>query len=124
MNNCLNTDETLLQQSNLKAEVQLFKGNKLTSFNNMAKKDRNARGADDLHPIETTTPQGAVPSAFGTNWWTTGPNPTYKFGDQWVISDRLLARRPVGARRQQLRPRLPLAGARDRPADAHHPEHV
>src|SRR5437870_3528120 len=50
VNNCLNTDETLLQQSNLKAEVQLFKGNKITLFNNMAKKVRNARGADDLHP--------------------------------------------------------------------------
>jgi len=90
VNNCLNTDETLLQQSNLKAEVQLFSGNKMTVFNNMAKKGRNARGADDLHPIETTTPQGAVPSSFGTNWWTTGPNPTYKLGDQWVMSDRLL----------------------------------
>src|SRR5438093_1868373 len=90
INNCLNTDETLLQQSNLKAEVQLFKGNKLTAYNNMAKKVRNARGADDLHPIETTTPQGAVSPEFGKNWWTTGPNPTYKAGDQWVVSDRLL----------------------------------
>ena len=27
---------------------------------------------------------------FGKHWWNTGPNPTYKFGDQWVISDRLL----------------------------------
>src|SRR4029077_971133 len=54
------------------------------------KKGRNARGADDLHPIETTTPQGAVPSSFGTNWWTDRPNPTYKLGDQWVMSDRLL----------------------------------
>jgi len=90
VNDCLNTDETLLQQSNLKAEVQLFKGNKLTLFNNFAKKVRNARGADDLHPIETTTPQSAVSPGFGKNWWTTGPNPTYKFGDQWVVSDRLL----------------------------------
>jgi len=56
----------------------------------MAKKERNARGADDLHPIETTTPQGAVPSSYGKHWWNTGPNPTFKFGDQWVVSDRLL----------------------------------
>src|SRR5262249_23687487 len=90
VNNCLNTDETLLQTTNLKAEVQLFKGNKVTAFNNFAKKERNARGADDLHPIETTTPQGAVPASFGKHWWNTGPNPTYKFGDQWVVNDRLL----------------------------------
>jgi len=90
INGCLNTDETLLQTTNLKAEVQLFKGNKLTLFNNFAKKERNARGADDLHPIETTTPQGAVDASYGKHWWNTGPNPTYKFGDQWVVSDRLL----------------------------------
>jgi hypothetical protein len=90
VNKCLNTDKTLLQTTNLKGEVQLFKGNKLSLFNNFAKKERNARGADDLHPIETTTPQGAVPATFGKHWWNTGPNPTYKFGDQWVVSDRLL----------------------------------
>jgi hypothetical protein len=90
VNACLSTDETLLQQSNLKAEVQLFKGNKLMLFNNMAKKERNARGADDLHPIETTFRQAAVSPNFGKNFWTTGPNPLYKFGDQWVVSDRLL----------------------------------
>src|SRR5262249_39535728 len=90
INGCLNTDRTLLQTTNLKAEVQLFKGNKATVFNNFAKKERNARGASDLNPIETTTPQGAVPAEFGKHWWNTGPNPTYKFGDQWVVNDRLL----------------------------------
>ena len=90
INNCLNTDKTLLQSTNLKGEVQLFKGNRLSLFNNFAKKDRNARGADDLHPIETTTPQGAVPGSYGKHFWNTGPNPTYKFGDQWVVSDHLL----------------------------------
>jgi hypothetical protein len=89
-NDCLNTDNTLLQTTNLKAEVQLFKGNKLSLFNNFAKKVRNARGADDLHPIETTQRQSAVKSSFGQWGWITGPNPTYKFGDQWVVSDRLL----------------------------------
>ena len=54
VNACLNTDRTLLQTTNLKGEVQLFKGNKLTLFNNFAKKERNARGASDLNPIETT----------------------------------------------------------------------
>src|SRR4051812_23662700 len=90
INSCLNTDRTLLQSTNLKGEVQLFKGNKLTLFNNFAKKERNARGADDLHPIETTTPQGAVPASYGKHWWNTGPNPTYKLGDQWVLTDRFL----------------------------------
>src|SRR4051812_7230058 len=90
VNNCLNTDRTLLQTTNLKGEVQMFKGNKLSLFNNFAKKERNARGADDLHPIETTTPQGAVDASYGKHMWNTGPNPTYKFGDQWVVSDRLL----------------------------------
>ena len=90
VNGCLNTDRTLLQTTNLKAEVALFKGNKLTLFNNFAKKERNARGASDLNPIETTTPQGAVPESYGKHLWNTGPNPTFKFGDQWVVSDRLL----------------------------------
>jgi hypothetical protein len=90
INACLNTDKTLLLATNLKAEVQLFKGNKLSFFNNFAKKERNARGASDLNPIETTTPQGAVPASFGKHWWNTGPNPIYKFGNQWVVNDRLL----------------------------------
>ena len=90
INGCLNTDRTLLQTTNLKGEVQLFAGNKLSLFNNFAKKERNARGASDLNPIETTTPQGAVDKSFGKYLWNTGPNPTYKFGDQWVVSDRLL----------------------------------
>ena len=113
VNNCLNTDRTLLQTTNLKGEVQLFKGNKLSLFNNFAKKERNARGADDLHPIETTTPQGAVPSHVR----------------QALVEHRaepdLQVRRPVGrqrpaagrcavrARRQQLHARLPRPDARD-----------
>ena len=31
-----------------------------------------------------------VDKSFGKYLWNTGPNPTYKFGDQWVVSDRLL----------------------------------
>jgi hypothetical protein len=90
INGCLNTDRTLLQTTNLKGEIQLFKGNKLSLFNNFAMKERNARGASDLNPIETTTPQSYVDKSFGKWLWNTGPNPTYKFGDQWVVSDRLL----------------------------------
>jgi Carboxypeptidase regulatory-like domain/TonB-dependent Receptor Plug Domain len=90
VNNCLNSDTTLLQTTNLKGEVQLFKGNKLSLFNLFSKKERNARNASDLTPIESTVRQAAVPSSYGTAGWTTGPSPTYKFGDQWVASDRML----------------------------------
>ena len=90
VNGCLNTDTTELTQTNAKAQIQLFKGNKLTVFNNMAKKFRNARGADDLHPFETTTTQTAAPSSYARRGWNGGPNPTYKVGDQWVATDRLL----------------------------------
>jgi hypothetical protein len=93
VNNCLNTDSTILQNTNLKAEVQLFKGNKLSIFNNFALKQRNARGASDLNPIETTTPQDAIAAVYGvgSRFWTIGPgNATYKVGDQWVLSDKLL----------------------------------
>ena len=90
VNGCLNTDRTLLLQTSLKGEVQLFKGNKLSMFNNFNKKERNARGASDLNPIETTTPQKAVDKSYGKYLWNTGPNPTYKFGNQWVVTDRLL----------------------------------
>ena len=47
MNDCLNTDLTELQTTNLKAEVQLFKGNKLSLYNLFSKKVRNARNASD-----------------------------------------------------------------------------
>ena len=120
MNECLNTDETLLQTTNLKAEVQLFKGNKLSLYNLFSKKVRNARGASDLTPIESTTPQAAVSSRYGQWGWTTGPTPTYKFGDQWVLSDRCAPRRAVRARRQQLHPRLPRSGVRDDVAGVRH----
>ena len=91
INNCLNTDRTLLETTNLKGQVELFKGNKLTAYNMFSKKVRNARGASDLNPIETTNVQNAVGSQYGAWGWRTGPSPTYQFGDQWVVSDRLLA---------------------------------
>jgi hypothetical protein len=90
INDCLNTDLTTLQSTNLKTEIQLFKGNKATIFNSFSKKERNARNASDLTPPESTVRQSAVSSAYGRWGWTTGPSPTYKFADQWVASDRLL----------------------------------
>jgi len=89
-NACLNTDLTLLESTNLKGEVQLFKGNKLSAYNLFNKKERNARNASDTTPIESTQRQGAITSDFGSSGWISGPNPTYKFGDQWVLSDRTL----------------------------------
>ena len=89
-NDCLNTDLTLLETTNLKGEVQLFKGNKFNAYNLFNKKERNARNASDTTPIESTQRQGAITSAYGANGWISGPNPTYKFGDQWVLSDRTL----------------------------------
>jgi hypothetical protein len=90
VNNCLNTDQTILKTTNLKGEVQLFKGNKLNVYSLFSAKQRNARNASDLTPIESTVRQDAVPSTYGQSYWTTGPTPTYKFGDQWVVSDRFL----------------------------------
>src|SRR5579871_1118906 len=90
VNDCLNTDETLLKTTNLKSEVQLFKGNKASAYALFSAKQRNARNASDLTPIESTVRQDAVPSTYGTSYWVTGPTPTYKFEDQYVISDRLL----------------------------------
>jgi hypothetical protein len=90
VNNCLNTDQTTLKTTNLKAEVQLFNGNKLSLYSLFSAKQRNARNASDLTPIESTVRQDAVPSTYGTNLWRTGPTPTYKFGDQYVVSDRFL----------------------------------
>ncbi|MEO6239654.1 MAG: carboxypeptidase regulatory-like domain-containing protein [Vicinamibacterales bacterium] len=89
-NDCLNTDLTLLESTNLKGEVQLFKGNKFSAYNLLNKKERNARNASDTTPIESTQRQGAITSQFGRKGWVSGPNPTYKFGDQWVLSDRTL----------------------------------
>src|SRR5215831_8838660 len=91
VNNCLNTDQTTIATTNLKGEVQLFKGNKLSAYNLFSLKERNARNASDTTPPESTVRQTEVNTTYGyKNYWDVGPNPTYKFGDQWVVSDRLL----------------------------------
>src|SRR5262249_44909065 len=90
VNDCLNTDLTTLQSTNLKGEIQLLRGNKVTLFNSFSKKVRNARNASDLTPPESTVRQSAVSNAYGAWGWKTGPSPTYKFADQWIASDRLL----------------------------------
>jgi hypothetical protein len=91
VNSCLNADQTIIKTTNLKGEVQLFKGNKFSAFNLFSLKERNARNASDTTPPESTVRQSEVPETYGfSKWWNVGPNPTYKFGDQWVVSDRLL----------------------------------
>jgi hypothetical protein len=89
---CLNTDLTELKNYNAKFAVAPFKGNQFSFFFNAAGKIRNARGADDLHPIESTTPQGGVKSdiGLGSKWWKTGIPKTYKWGDRHVFSDRFM----------------------------------
>ena len=90
VNACLNTDRSTINTTNLKGEILLFKGNKLSLFSMFSVKQRPTRGASDSTPLESTVRQDAVPSTYGTNFWLTGPVPTYKFGDQYVVSDRLL----------------------------------
>ena len=118
VNNCLNTDRTILQTTNLKGEVQLFKGNKLSLFNNFAKKERNARGADDLHPIETTTPQGAVPSIVRQALVEHGCEPDLQVRRPVGHQRPSVGRSAVRARREQLHARVPLSRASRCSADA------
>src|SRR5262245_8378444 len=90
VNDCLNTDLTTLQSTNLKGEVQIVKGNKATFFGGFSKKERNARNASNLTPPESTVRQTAAPDSYGAWGWTTGPGPTYKFADQWIATDKIL----------------------------------
>ena len=82
VNSCLNADQTIIKTTNLKGEVQLFKGNKFSAFNLFSLKERNARNASDTTPPESTVRQTEVDPAYGfRKFWNVGPNPTYKFGD-------------------------------------------
>ena len=91
LRSCLNTDETKLNNYNAKLSVETFKNNQFTFYYNGAEKIRNARGADDLHPIEATNRQGDVVGAqYGSSLWKTGMPKTYKWGDRQVFSDRFM----------------------------------
>ena len=94
VNDCLNSDTTLLVNTNLKGEDSaLQRATSSSLFNSMSKKERNARGADDLHPIETTSRQAAVTSSFGTNYWITRPVAHLQVRRSvGRVSDRLAAR--------------------------------
>ena len=78
INECLNTDLTVLDTYNLKGSALLFSGNTFTWHSNFNKKGRNARDASDTRPFETTYIQD-------------GPVWTHKASDRHVINDRWIA---------------------------------
>ena len=87
---CLETDQTDLNNYNWKVQYAPFQNNKITIQNTWAEKVRNARDASVTRPIETTLRQKAVGSDVGAFGWITGPSPFWKASDQHVFSDRLL----------------------------------
>ena len=87
---CLGNDGTLLNNYNWKLTWAPVSNNRFNFQNTWAEKYKNARGAADTRPLETTQQQKAVDSAFGTFGWETGPSPIWKAGDQHVFSDRFL----------------------------------
>ncbi len=87
---CLGNDGTLLNNYNWKLTWSPVANNRLNLQNTWAEKYKNARGAADTRPLETTQQQKAVSSAFGPFGWETGPSPIWKAGDQHVFTDRFL----------------------------------
>jgi hypothetical protein len=87
---CLGTDGTELNNYNWKLNWAPAQGNQFTFQNTWAEKFKNARGAADTRPIETTQQQKPVPGEFGTTGWTVGIPAVWKVSDQHVFSDRFL----------------------------------
>jgi hypothetical protein len=88
---CLNTDLTTLEAYNLKFNWRVSSKDTFSLFSNIASKVRNARGADDLHPIDSTNRQkGVEDPALGSKWWKTGANKTYKASFRHVFSDKFM----------------------------------
>lgn len=86
---CLNTDLTTLNNYNLKLTYQMSRNDQIAFLANAAGKVRNARGADDLHPIDATNRQkGVEDPALGSTWWKTGVPKTYKASWRHIFSDR------------------------------------
>lgn len=90
LRSCLATDNTLLNNYNVKITATPFTNNRFNFQNTWAEKVRNARDASDTRPIETAYRQKAVDKSFGTFGWITGPSPIWKASDQHVFSDRFL----------------------------------
>jgi hypothetical protein len=91
LRDCLNTDQTLLNNYNAKLALEPFKNNQFSFYFNAAEKVRNARDASDTRPLETTYRQlGVTNPKYGSSWWKTGMPKTYKWGDRHVFSDRFM----------------------------------
>lgn len=73
----LETDETVLNNQNLKLNYQWASPHKTTFLYSRGDKVRNARGASSTTRLESTTRQ-------------TGPTNFYKLDHQWVMTDRLM----------------------------------
>ena len=88
---CLMTDTTILKNYNLKLALQAFTNNQASFFFNAADKIRNARGASDLRPLESTFRQmGVTRTDLGSSWWTTGIPKSYRWSDRHIFSDRFM----------------------------------
>jgi hypothetical protein len=88
---CLNTDLTVLENINLKFNYKVSSKDQFSIFSNIALKERNARGASDLCPIDCTSRQtGVTDPALGSKWWKLGRNKTYKASLRHIFSDRFL----------------------------------
>jgi len=88
---CLSTDQTLLNNYNVKFSMQASRKNQFSMFFNAAEKVRNARDASDLRPIETTYRQVGVDRPdLGSNWWKTGMPKSYKWSDRHIFTDKFL----------------------------------
>jgi hypothetical protein len=79
----LETDLTVLENYNVKFQLQPSQGHRFSFLYTFSDKIRNNRGAGPLNPPETTFRQY-------------GPTPIYKVGHQWVASDRFLVDTSVG----------------------------
>ena len=88
---CLATDLTKLVTYNAKVTYQPARNTTFSLFFNAAKKDRNARDASDLRPLETAFRQGAViDESLGSKLWKIGIPKTYKASVRRVFSDRFM----------------------------------
>jgi hypothetical protein len=75
--NRLGTNQTVLDNYNVKLQGQVSRANKISWFSNFSDKIQSARDASELRPLETTFNQ-------------TSPVWTHKISDQHVFSGRLM----------------------------------
>ena len=118
VNDCLNTDLTELQTTNLKAEVQLFKGNKLSLYNLFSKKVATPGTPSDLRRSNRRSVRQRCRALYGMGL-AHRSEPDLQVRRPVGGERPPPARRPVRPRRQQLHPRLPRGRARGRAADVH-----